>query len=512
MTRRKSTYGISASFIAGLLVAGLLSPLLFASTETVQTTQTSDDGLETATGSSDDGDETAVGPVTGETQHGAGGGDPGADGSSGSSAGPASSDSGPSGASSSGDGSNGAPARGAASGGDAPTASDVGVTEKTIKVGVPVFDLGALAAYGVEAESDGLEEQMLMFNAIVDDYNAKGGVHGRKIELAFAQFNPLDMDDMRAACQKMAEDDKVFSVMAQAFWGPAILCLTERFEIPLIVDDGTSDEYYRRSNGLLFSTQQGKARAIRNQIWMLHEMGLLKGKKIGALVSEISGDADAPDESLKQTLAQFGYTLTHEARITSIEAMPSEIPIHVQQMKAKGVDFVIATQTSALWNDEAERQNFRPRYSVSDFSQKTRDSAVDDHGKHWDKTIGISGTLWADNGGNVPETPATRHCIDRATANGSGPYERGEFTYDVQIGACNVVDTFMKGASAAGVNLTRRGLSQSIQHLGTVDLANMNAAGFRPGKFDLPETVRPIEWRIECTCYVPIGPFRPAKF
>lgn len=506
MTRRNSPYGISAGFIAGLLVAGLLAPLLFAGTTTVETAQVAEgDSGGTADGPTIGGN--GIDPTTGEPFEGSagvGGEGTGAS-STGGSAGPGS----PSNV-----GSNDSPGgrRPGSGGGSALTASDVGVTEKTIKVGVPIFDLGALAAYGVEAESDGLEEQMLMFNSIVDDYNAKGGVNGRKIELAFAQFNPLDMDDMRAACQKMAEDDKVFSVMAQAFWGPAVLCLTERFKLPLIVDDGTSDEFYRRSNGLLFSTQQGKARAIRNQIWMLHEMGMLKGKQLGALVSEISGDAEAPDEALHQTLAQFGYKLTHEARVTSIEAMPSEIPIHVQQMKAKGVDFVIATQTSTLWNDEAERQDFRPRYSVSDFSQKTRDSSVDDHGKHWDKTIGISGTLWADNGGKVAETPGTRRCIERAAANKSGPYKRGEFTYDVQIGACNVVDTFVKGATAAGVNLTRRGLSQSIQNLGALDLANMNAAAFRSGKFDLPETVRPIEWRFECTCYVPIGPFRPTKF
>lgn len=490
--------GPLGGFVVGVLVAGLLAPLLFADRDGPTATQVaaSNGPASAAAGALEtSGEDGAAGPGTSATVTGA---RPGSNGAAPSGTGTAVAPSGEGGA--------GAPAGGAL------TASDRGVTESAIRIGVPIIDLGSLAEYGIDTETSGIEEQKLTFNSIIASYNEAGGVHGRQLEPVFEPYDPLDQDDMRASCQALAEDAQVFAVTAQAFYGDPILCLTERFKTPIVLDDGTSDEFYRRSGGLLFSTQMGKARSIRNQIWMLHTMGLLKGKTLGALVSEINGDADAPDEALKQTLAQFGYDLAHEARFTSIEALPSEIPLHVQQMKAKGVDFVIATQTSALWNDEAERQDFRPQYSVSDFSQKTRDSSVEDHGEHWDGTIGITGTLWADNGGGAPETAATRSCLDRAAAHGSGPYERGEILYDVQVGVCNVLDTFVRGATAAGPNLTRAGFAQATANLGPLDLGNMNAAAFRPGKYDAPETVRATRWELACTCYKPIGEFVVAQF
>lgn len=517
MKNARSMYGTTGGFIVGLLVAGLLAPLLFASETT--TVAAGDDGLaggdfgsDSFDSASDLGTDAGTPGALDDAGEAASAGEAGS-GSDGSTAGT-------SGGATTGGGAGG-PAVGAAGGGSggsgggggtaARTASDRGVTPDTVKIGVPILDLGSLAQYGVETETSGLEEQKTAFNAIIADYNKKGGIQGRQIEVVFTPYNPLEPDDMRAACQKMIEDDKVFAIVAQVFYGDPVLCVTERFKTPLILDDGTSDEFYRRSGGYLFSTQQGKARAIRNQIWMLHEMGILKGKTIGALVSEINGDADAPDEALESTLNLYGYELTHEARATSIETLASEIQVHVQQMKAKGVDFVILTQASTLWDDEAERQNFRPDYSTSDFSQKTRDSSVEGHGEHFDGTIGISSMLWSDRGGNVPETAATRRCLDRAAANGSGPYERGETLYDVQVGACNVLDVFALGAKATGVELTRPRISKAIQNLGVLELANMNGAAFRPGKFDLPETVRPTRWSVSCKCYSPIGPFRPAK-
>ncbi len=403
------------------------------------------------------------------------------------------------------------------------TASDTGVTAETIKLGIPIYDISAAAAYGLAFESDGLREQREMFTSIIETWNDQGGIHGRRIVPIFAPFNPIDEDDMKAACLRLVEDEKVFAAMAQLFTGAGTLCFTERFGVPILLDDGHADEIYRRSDGLLFSTQPARARAVRNQIWMLHEMGLLKGKTLGALVSEIFGDGDAANEALDPTLDQFGYELAYTARVTSIETMASEIAVGVQQMKAAGVDFIIATQTNVLWNDEAERQNYRPRYSVSDYAQKTRDSAVDDHGKHWDGTIGISSMLWADRGAGVPETPATRSCIDRAAAKGSGPFTRGEVGqeddstvdgvgYDIQIAACNLVDVFVLGARAAGPDLTRRGLSHAIQRLGTLDLANVPPSSFAPGKYDLQSTVRPVQWHFDCVCYLPTGPFVANRF
>ena len=59
--------------------------------------------------------------------------------------------------------------------------------------------------------------------AIVDDINAHGGIHGRKLDATIVKLNPTSPTQATSACTKLTQDDKVF-VAVGFFLADSVLC------------------------------------------------------------------------------------------------------------------------------------------------------------------------------------------------------------------------------------------------------------------------------------------------
>ena len=103
-----------------------------------------------------------------------------------------------------------------------PVAQDTrapGVTSDAIKVGVVYVDLASLKDILHIDNGDFAKA----YQASIDDINAHGGIHGRKLEATIIGVNPTSQTAADTACTQLTQDDKVF-VTVGFFLNDNVLC------------------------------------------------------------------------------------------------------------------------------------------------------------------------------------------------------------------------------------------------------------------------------------------------
>ena len=383
------------------------------------------------------------------------------------------------------------------------TASDVGVTATTIKIGVPDVKLAGVSLGNNIDPKD-------YWKALVGDVNSHGGVNGRKIVLDFATVDLGDYETQAAAaCRKWTEDDKVFAVVASGgFFGPPVRCITEEHRTPFINYDGQDESYYASAKGMLFSTGQGKHRIMRNFGYWLDRGGYVRNHKIGLLASD-GFDRPPVDQGLLPVMSRLGYTFTDKEYIslTDRSAAPGQIAVAVQNMKAKGVDVVLAASNllyQQLFVQQAEKQQYFPKYFASDFAGMTTDLLSESYPQSWDGTIGVTGMRTGEERVGLPEPALDAHCRQVVAKATGQAIARGSVDSDSIMLVCGPLQRFVAGAIASGAGLTRPLLSQAIQQQGDVLVPFQAGSSFRPGKFDASDFERTVQWHFDCKCWKPV--------
>ena len=112
----------------------------------------------------------------------------------------------------------GATATEAPAGTDAPaeelTASDVGITADTIKIGVAVSDLEAIRAMGITIpETLTTDHLFKRWTVFFDKWNAEGGINGRQVEPVQLVWNPLDPSTFDTLVAEATVNNELFMVV-----------------------------------------------------------------------------------------------------------------------------------------------------------------------------------------------------------------------------------------------------------------------------------------------------------
>ena len=414
----------------------------------------------------------------------------------------------------------GAPAPG---GGPAPPAlqaTDVGVTADSVKIGYLLLDVGSLSRIGIAVPGVDPEQQRQAFEAQMADINARGGVHGRKLVGVYEKFDVLSADDMRRACLAI-RDQKPFAVVAAGgYQGPAILCLTEEGKTPLVNQGshGTPTEYVRRSKGLLFSLYPHSDRLMANWVAELDRQGVLKGKTIGIISQEQTNPGDSViGGGLVPALKRFGYKAAHHASFSADQSTAaSQVPVEVQQMRSKRVDFVFVTASTLLstqFVQTADGQQYRPRYTITDWASMNNDTSNQNMPPSYDGTIMITTYRTGEEKTGVGETPPEKECravYEKGT--GRKMAAKGENEHGLLQGNCTLVKALELGALKAGPVLTRGSWSAGMQAIGPLPMSMWGGGSFAPGKFDAADQVRTTKWYSDCRCLKPISGFRKSRF
>src|SRR5262245_8146149 len=122
---------------------------------------------------------------------------------------------------------------------DQPVASGPapGVTDDAVRIGITYTDAEALQAVGLDYE---FGDQEAAYQALADDINADGGIHGRQLELFFAPIDPTSSTPAEEKCVELTEDHDVFMVVG-FFLTDAVLCPVVTHETAVIGGEMTPE-------------------------------------------------------------------------------------------------------------------------------------------------------------------------------------------------------------------------------------------------------------------------------
>lgn len=390
------------------------------------------------------------------------------------------------------------------------TASDVGVTPDTIKLGVLV---PTSAEIGNTA--DQRDVQVAAFEAAIEPINARGGIHGRTIELVDASYDVLDQDSgTRASCLQLADDQQVFAALNTTGYGPpGALCLTREKGVPFLQGSGHPEEIYGQANSLYSSTFDNQTRNFRNMVQILHDLGSLEGKKVGVLGTEWIGLRREQEEGIVDTLKALGY----EPFVYWLSGDPVssqvQVPVAIQQMRSKGVNAVmlgadfLSAQTFAT---AAALQGYTPFYAAGDPWSYTTDAIVSGMPDSFDGAISTTAWRSYDHRAGVAEPALDAQCAADFESHTGLAVDRANDPDGLYVGAmlaCGVVQRFEQAATAAGAKLTRAGLAQAVGNLGEIEIPFAGGtATYRPDKLDGADSYRPQIWKKGCKCWQPLVP------
>ncbi|MDE0803858.1 MAG: ABC transporter substrate-binding protein [Acidimicrobiales bacterium] len=390
------------------------------------------------------------------------------------------------------------------------TASDIGVTADTIKIGLLVPTSSEIGS-----TTDQRDVQVAEFMAAINTLNENGGIHGRTIEVVDATYDVLDQDSgTRASCLKLADDEKVFAAFNTTGYGPpGALCLTREKGVPFLQGSGHPEEIYGQANGLYSSTFDNQTRNFRNMVQILHDLGAIKGKKVGVLGTEWIGLRREQEEGIVDTLKALGYDPFVYWLSGDPVSSQTQIPIAVQQMRSKKVDAVLLGAdflSGQSFAQTAATQGYTPFYGAADPWSYSTDFVTANMPASFDGSITTTAWRSYDHRAGQPEPALDATCAQDFEDDTGIQLNREndpDALYTGTLLACGVVQRFEMAANAAGPHLTRASLMQAMGNLGTFDMPFAGGPGtYTADKLDGADFYRPQVWKKGCKCWHPIVP------
>lgn len=371
----------------------------------------------------------------------------------------------------------------AVAGGGAASASvgadDSAVTKDEIKVGITYVDTAALRAAGVDRNHGDYEKS---FRAVIDELNADGGINGRKIVPVFAAVDPIGTEPQQAACVKLTEDEKVFTVIG-FFLNDGPLCYLEQHETP-VVGGTMTDEYLQRAKAPWYSLESGDA-ATSQIVNAFAEEGVFKKGKVGVIATAqeqaLLDDVVVPaleDNKVKATTAVI------DAPPSDVVAAQAQTDTIIERFKADGIKTILAVNNAIISTGRAlaKTPDYRPRLVST--NQNTMASYVNN--KSEDLSVlknAITGNVAEDF--NDPKLQKCYQTVEKATGDGpiveTPPPGTPSYVTSASV-ACRYINLFAALAAAAGKKPTTASFGKAAQKAGSIEVP-----GYAPFAYD-PET------------------------
>ena len=512
--RSGTLFGLVVGVIIGLLVAVLVVP------ERQDTREVAAGGTQAATGASGAGGATATGatgpsggetidPATGAPVAGSGGAaaiDP-ATGQ------PVTEGGGAGGPDAGGGGAAGAGGQGAAG----PAGPVRGVTDDTIRIGVAVPDLRAIAALGPGYDQGNLQGHAA---ALLESLKREQviPVHGRGIEFVYRSYNILDANAQRAACVGLVQDDKVFAVVAIHDFAVGSECVAREFQTLLITTDAPtndgSDAAYGRAP-LMFTLQMSLSRLARNWPHWADQRGLLKGKKIGLYYGSDQGARRLVEQELVGELTKLGYKPV--AKVTTDQSTTGgpQDSVAVQQFRTAGVDLamlLVSSIAATNFMQQAEGQAYRPTYIDNDLAFATTDTAASTKpASQFDGTFAMTGMRFGEwkSGKGIP--PPAADCQRRAAIDGNKvDPNRRDAEWIAMNQLCDEVDVLLRALQAVGRDVSTQTVVSALEtQIKDVPMGIHANITFGPGKHHGVDQQRTIQYNGGCKCWKVVTDFAP---
>lgn len=164
-------------------------------------------------------------------------------------------------------------------------ASEVGVTEDTIKIGVAIADLEAVRAAGISIPETLTNEHLLSrWTNEFDAWNEAGGINGRKVEALELNWDPLNPASFDALCAEATINNELYIVInGTGLSSIAQECILDA-GVPIVYGDVVSQELL--DTGILFTlAPPAQVTAPAGVEAWAKTTDIAPGSKIGVLAS-----------------------------------------------------------------------------------------------------------------------------------------------------------------------------------------------------------------------------------
>jgi ABC-type branched-subunit amino acid transport system substrate-binding protein len=242
-----------------------------------------------------------------------------------------------------------------------PTASDIGVTETTISIGVAVADLEAVRAVmpGVVPETLTTDHLFDRWQVFADDINEAGGINGRTIELVRLVWNPLDQTSFDALCAAATIDNELFAMVnGTGLSSIARECIYDG-GVPILYGDVMTEAELATGLAISLVPPTETMAAAGAKQW-IENTDAAAGSTVGIMSNNTPGGTAAGDAA-QAALEEAGFVVTR-AELNSVSgdnaAINEEGAVAVGNFVAEGAVHVLVatpfTENTGFWTKAAE--------------------------------------------------------------------------------------------------------------------------------------------------------------
>ncbi len=239
-----------------------------------------------------------------------------------------------------------------------------GVTSDSIKVGIVWVDLSSLVSVLHINQGDFPKA----YQAMVDDINAHGGIHGRKLDATIVGVNPTSQSGADQACTQLTQDDKVF-VAVGFFLADNVLCYVNTNATATIGGAQTAVRV-AQAKAPWYSTDAGENLEI-NVVKSLAKAGKLNGK---VAVMATAADQDLLNNKIKPALTAAGIkpvsSAILDAPTNDTTATYAQAATISEKFKSDGATQVLLVGTSApgSYLPGLAKTDYRPQLVISNLT------------------------------------------------------------------------------------------------------------------------------------------------
>jgi hypothetical protein len=376
------------------------------------------------------------------------------------------------------------------------TASWPGVTEDTIRVGFLEVDMETLVEMGLIDNNRGDPKHVI--DILVAELNARGGIHGREVEVFYENILPVSSTDAEAACLRFNEDNDVFAVLG-SYVGPTIgvdPCITDGGTIMIGGTPTPAD--LENANAPWLTTGAAAGRSLPALVELLHDEGRFVGPLGVVWASEDEGaalDVVVPD------LDALGYDVAVKAVQTADAAdrpqLAAQWETFVEKFRAEGVETVVLVQASAAINGANMLASLDFEGDVLVVSPGSLNTIGITAQVPLEELTGMVGSMGA-TADEIYALRATQECVDileagdpEITVVPSAEVPDGQRDWATPlIVHCARLRLFEMIAAAAGPDLTHATFVAAAEGLGEIELPGNPFASLGPGKLDASDSMR----------------------
>jgi len=384
----------------------------------------------------------------------------------------------------------------------------------TVKLGFFISD-DASEVYktlGISGASHSREESRAIWQAVIDQVNARGGVAGRRVVPTYFWIDSesgTNATRSQAACEQFTRDDKVFAVVLDGAGDLSLAsCLAQR-GVPAVDVGQTSYPYddvdlHRLAPHLYLPGRLSMGR-FRSYVDQLAARGFFpRGSKVGLLRFDLPNQLRTRRDVLEPALRRHGLTLETDVAFTPVEGtadLPraaNEASAAVLQMRQAGVDRVLFLGSGLslpfVFPTVAESQGYRPRYGI------TTDDGPDFMATNApaEQMTGAMAVGWEPQY-DVADSDAVLRG-DRLWQSCAAVMRKAGFT--PRDGRRCTAVYFLERALDGARDLTAASLRAGADRIGSLPYSTQTYdTFFQPGRYDGVSAVRVLRFDASCTCF-----------